>query len=100
MTDAATTTTTTFPSVAGSGGPGKEPKPNGKANRFRKQAEKRVVKALSLIRKVGDLSNRALYDYHPDQVVKVFEAMRDELDAAESRFGQRGSPPPAFSLDS
>ena len=73
---------------------------NGKAERFRKVAERRVSNALDQIRRIGNLSNSVLYAYEPHQVTKVFETMRDELDAAEARFarGSTGSPP-AFTLD-
>jgi hypothetical protein len=59
---------------------------NGKAVKFLSFAEKRVSKVLTNIRQVGKLSRRGTYDYSPEQVEKMFKAMRDELDAAERAF--------------
>jgi len=61
---------------------------NGKATKFRELAEKRVSKILNGIRHVGNLSSRSTYDYRPDQVAKMFKAIRDELTNAEDRFSK------------
>ena len=74
-------------------------KPNGKSDRFRKQAERRVGKALELIRKIGQLSNKSLYEYNVHHVDQIFGTMRDELEVAEGRFARGDRTPPAFTLD-
>jgi hypothetical protein len=57
-----------------------------KAERFKRLAEKRVRKVLDDIRIVSNLSNRGLYDYTPEQLRKVFGAMKDAITKAEARF--------------
>jgi GTP cyclohydrolase I len=57
-----------------------------KALKFRALAENRVSLAIKTIRRIGNLSTRDRYEYTPEQVAKMFEAMRDELDAAERKF--------------
>lgn len=74
---------------------------NGKAIKFRAFAERRVTTVIKAIRRVGNLSRRATYDHHPDQVAKMFKAIRDELDAAELKFSppEKDSQFPLFKLD-
>jgi hypothetical protein len=57
-----------------------------KAERFKRLAEKRVRKVLDDIRIVSNLHNRGLYDYTPEQLRKIFAAMKDALAKAEARF--------------
>lgn len=59
---------------------------NGKALKFRTIAERRVSSALKTIRSIGNLSRRGSYDYRPEQVEKMFAAIRQELDAVEMKF--------------
>lgn len=59
---------------------------NGKALKFRAHAEQRVSTVLRTIRRIGNLSRRASYDFTPEQVDKIFAAIRAELDAAEVKF--------------
>jgi hypothetical protein len=59
---------------------------NGKADKFRAIAERRVSNVLKTLRHIGNLSNRSTYDYSPDQINKMFKAIRAELDVAEDRF--------------
>jgi hypothetical protein len=63
-----------------------EPVSNGKAEKFHMLAEKRVTKLLTGMRRVGNLSRRASYDYTPDEVAKMFDAIRKATDEAEARF--------------
>lgn len=70
---------------------------NGKAVKFRTIAEKRVSMILKRIRMIGRLSRRSSYNYTPEQVAKMFAAMRDELDAAEQKFVPSNQT--AFSFD-
>jgi hypothetical protein len=70
---------------------------NGKALKFRSLAEKRVTLAMKTIRRIGKLSRRGSYDYEPEQVDKVFAALRSEIDAAEKQF--TSEQPLLFQLD-
>ena len=63
--------------------------PNGKAVKFRTLAENRVSRVIKTARQIGNLSRRVSYDYTLDQVDRMFQAMRDELDAAEKKFMPR-----------
>lgn len=71
---------------------------NGKAAKFRELAEHRVSKTLIRIRQLGHLSRRTSYDYEPDQVEKMFKALRDEIAIVESRFNQHKSEQPSFTF--
>jgi hypothetical protein len=64
---------------------------NGKAVKFRTLAEKRVSKTLYGIRRIGNLSGHA-YEYRPEHVAQIFQALRAEVDAAENRFVQMSTP--------
>jgi hypothetical protein len=57
-----------------------------KALKFRALAEQRVSNVLRTIRRIGKLSRPSSYEYTPEQISKIFEAMRHELDAAEHQF--------------
>lgn len=72
--------------------------PNGNADKFRKLAQKRVTLVLKTVNLIGGLSKRDAYDYSDEQVAKMFSAMRNGIDAAESRF-QREPQQLNFSLD-
>lgn len=63
-----------------------------KAANFKKLAAQRATKVITLVRRISNLSS-SNYDYTPDQVTKMFGALRAELDAAEQKFGPR--PPKA-----
>ena len=57
-----------------------------KNERFKRLAEKRTRKVLNEIRVLSNLSNKGLYDYTPDQLRRIFSAIRDSLAKAEARF--------------
>ena len=57
-----------------------------KSERFKRLAEKRTRKVLNEIRVLSNLSNKGLYDYTPEQLRKIFGALRDSLMKAEARF--------------
>jgi hypothetical protein len=59
---------------------------NGKALKFRALAEKRVSLAMKTIRRIGMLSHRGSYEYEPEQIDKMFAALRSEITAAELQF--------------
>lgn len=59
-----------------------------KSEAFRRLGENRTNAALDAIRKLGNLSNRANYSYTPEQIDKIFSALRHAIDEAEKRFGE------------
>lgn len=59
---------------------------NTKALKFRALAEKRVSTVIKTARRIGNLSRRQTYDYTPEQIEKMFTAMRVELDEAQAKF--------------
>ena len=71
-----------------------------KALKFRALAEQRVSNVLRTIRRIGKLSRRSSYEYTPEQISKIFEAMRRELDVAEHQFASEDKAQGAlFKLD-
>jgi hypothetical protein len=57
-----------------------------KRQRFRKLAESRTNKAIEAISRIGNLSNRQIYDFEEAEVRKVIRALRDAVSAVEGRF--------------
>jgi predicted amidohydrolase len=65
-----------------------EAKKGSKKNRkFRELAESRTNKAIEAISRIGNLSNRQLYDYDEIEVRKIVRALREAVSAIEMRFG-------------
>lgn len=63
-----------------------------KADKFKRLANKRAVRAIKMIRGLGSLSGRA-YEWKPDQVEKVFAALESECKAAKLRFNKDAQTP-------
>ena len=59
---------------------------NNKTIKFKELAEKRVNKAINLIRLVGNLSNSNNYSYSKDDVTKVMSAMEEEIQTVKKKF--------------
>jgi len=57
-----------------------------KRDKFIELAEARVSRALQAIRVVGNLSNRANYEYTDEDVRKIVKALNAEVDAMNARF--------------
>ena len=57
-----------------------------KKKEFIKLANKRVNKALKLIQLVGNLSNKAHYDYDERQASKIINALEVEIKSIKERF--------------
>lgn len=57
-----------------------------KSDRFKRLAEARVNKALACVRSIGKLSNRGHYEYGEEEVKKIFQTLKRELDDARSEF--------------
>lgn len=61
-----------------------------KRKKFIDLAEARVNRAIKDIRLIGNLANKAAYEYSDDDVKKMFRALQRELDNSKSRFGGEG----------
>jgi hypothetical protein len=59
--------------------------------KFVELATKRVNKAIGQIRLVGNLSNRAAYDFSDEDVRKIVKALQKEVDAVKAKFGDTGA---------
>lgn len=57
-----------------------------KRDRFRGLAEKRTNKAIDAILRIGNLSNRQIYEYDESEVRKIAKALRDAVNTIEIRF--------------
>lgn len=62
-----------------------------KHQKFRDLAESRTNKALDAIRRIGNLSNRSIYEWDEAEVRKVVKALRAEVSEVEGRFASPGS---------
>jgi hypothetical protein len=70
-----------------------------KREKFRELAEARTNRALDSIRKIGNLSNRQLYDWDEGEVRKIIKALRDAAADVEARFASpRGKSSARFKL--
>lgn len=58
-------------------------------DRFRRLAQKRVVRTIKDLRLIGNLGNRNNYDYVTDEVEKMFRALEKELKLARAKFDNR-----------
>ena len=66
--------------------PSRAGKPRDKHQSFRDLAESRTNKAIEAISRIGNLSNRQIYEFEEAEVRKVIRALRDAVSAVESRF--------------
>ena len=57
-----------------------------KRRKFAELGTNRVNKAINDIRLIGNLSNKANYDYNDDDVRQIIKALREAINEAESRF--------------
>lgn len=62
------------------------PKTKDKRAKFRALAEARTNKALDAIARIGNLSNRQIYEFEDAEVRKIIRALRDAVSAVEGRF--------------
>lgn len=63
-----------------------------KEEKFRRLAEARVNKIVTMIRLLGNLSSRSIYAYTREQVEQIFSALQLELSKAKARFFQPPGP--------
>ncbi len=57
-----------------------------KRQKFRTLAESRTNKAIEAILRIGNLSNRQIYEFDESEVRKIVRALRDAVSAVEARF--------------
>lgn len=61
-------------------------KGGGKHERFRALAEARTNKAIEAIGRIGNLSNRQIYEFEESEVRKIIRALKDAVSSVEGRF--------------
>jgi hypothetical protein len=70
-----------------------------KRKKFQALAESRTNKALDAIGRIGNLSNRTLYEWDESEVRKILKALRDSVAEIEGRFASpKGKASPKFKL--
>ncbi len=70
-----------------------------KREKFVELAEKRVNRLLNDIRLIGNLSNKANYEYSQEDIRKIFGAIEGEMRATKRRFeGSTAGAEPTFKL--
>ena len=71
-----------------------------KREKFVKLANQRVTRALDQIRLVGNLSNRAAYDFTDEDSKKIVKALQRAVDTTKARFSEAGgAAEQTFNLD-
>ena len=58
--------------------------------KFRQLAENRTNRAIEAISRIGNLSNRQVYEYGDAEVSKIVRALRSAIAEVETRFKTRG----------
>jgi hypothetical protein len=72
---------------------------DGKREKFRSLAESRTNNALIAIGRIGNLSNRQLYEFEEVEVRKVIKALKEAVGEVENRFASpRGKANARFKL--
>jgi hypothetical protein len=61
-----------------------------KRGKFVQLANQRVVRALEQIRLIGNLSNRAAYEFTEDDARKIVRALQKAVDTTKARFSDTG----------
>jgi hypothetical protein len=57
-------------------------------DRFRRLATRRAIEVVRRIRVLRHCSNRAIYDYTPEQVKKMFDLIEEEVKQAKESFSR------------
>jgi hypothetical protein len=60
-----------------------------KQQNFKRIAEGRVNKILSLIELLGNLSNKSFYDFSDEQIDLIFSSIQEALQVQKTRFEKR-----------
>ncbi len=61
-----------------------------KREKFVELAQARVNKTLKDLQLIGNLSNRAAYEFTEADIKKIFSALQKALDGAKGRFSREG----------
>lgn len=69
-----------------------------KQNNFKRIAESRTNKIISGIVSLGNLSNKSYYEYTPEQIETIFNAIQHELDNQKEKFENKEKPKKKFRL--
>ena len=70
-----------------------------KRQKFRNLGESRTNKAIAAILRIGNLSNRQIYEFEDAEVRKIIRALRKAVSTIEARFeGPRGKSGGGFKL--
>ena len=67
------------------------PTTENKRDRFVRIATKRTNQVLNELRKLGNCSNKRMYEFSDDDVKKIFRAIKKETDRIEKLFGSEES---------
>lgn len=62
-----------------------------KADKFKRLMNKRMTVALDKIRLIGNLSNKATYEYTDEQIAKVISTLRNDIDWLEREFAPKSA---------
>ena len=62
-----------------------------KRSNFVRLAEARVTKALKSIKVVGNLSNKANYEYTDQEINEIINALQVEINELKSQFKNKGN---------
>ena len=69
-----------------------------KSQRFVRLAEKRTNKIISMVRLLGNCSNRSNYEYSERQVQQIFDALFQEIEDAKKKFSSLSETKGRFNL--
>lgn len=69
-----------------------------KRERFIKIAENRTNKIISMIKLLGNCSNKSNYSYTDEEVKKIFSAIEQELRNSKMKFNEANNKKKEFSL--
>lgn len=69
-----------------------------KKDKFVRVAESRTNKIISMIRLLGNCSNRAVYEFSDKDIKKIFNAIEGELKTAKGKFAETSEPSAKFKL--
>ncbi len=69
-----------------------------KKNNFKRIAEARTNKILKSISLLGNLSNTSYYEYTPEQIETIFNAIQEELDLQRKKFQKNNTKEKRFKL--
>ena len=76
-----------------------KPSKSAKREKFRELAESRTNRAIDAILRIGNLSNRQIYEWDDAEVKKVLRALREAINSVEGRFeSPRGKMTGGFKL--